>query len=206
LPVQNTDSLGSSVIIDRYDVNGKIRFRRLFFAMKPCIDGFLNGCRPYLAIDSTFLPGRFKGQLATAAAVDGHNWLYPVCVGVFDSEDSDNWSWFMRKLREAIGSPTSLTISTDGGLTIMGAVSEVFPEAEHRACMFHLVTNFKKRYRGKVFDDHLWAAAYSWNQYIFEKHWVEMEKEGLTCGSCFCQHVRLHVLLVESWMLNYLTN
>jgi hypothetical protein len=144
--------------------------------------------------------------LATAAAVDGHNWLYPVCVGVFDSEDSDNWSWFMSKLREAIGSPTSLTISTDAGLAIMGAVSEVFPEAEHRECMFHLVTNFKKRYRGKVFDDHLWAAAYSWNQYIFEKHWVEMEKEGLTCGSCFCQHVRLHVLLVESWMLNYLTN
>jgi hypothetical protein len=61
---------------------GKIRFRRLFFAMKPCLDGFLNGFRPYLAIDSTFLTGRFKGQLATTAAVDGHNWLYHVCVGV----------------------------------------------------------------------------------------------------------------------------
>jgi len=42
--------------------------------------------------------------------------------------------------------------------------------------MFHLVTNFKKKFHGKVFDDHLWAAAYSWNQYIFEKHWFAMEK------------------------------
>ena len=42
---------GSSVIIDHYVVNEKIRFRRFFFALKPCIDGFLNGCRPYLAID-----------------------------------------------------------------------------------------------------------------------------------------------------------
>ena len=41
--------------------------------------------------------------------------------------------------------------------------------------MFHLVTNFKKRYHGKVFDDHLWAAAYSWNPYLFEKHWLTME-------------------------------
>jgi hypothetical protein len=166
----------SSVVIDRYEVNGKFRFRRLFFAMKPCIDGFINGCRPYLAIDSTFFTGRFKGQLATASAIDAHNWLYPVCVGVFDSEDSDNWSWFMSRLREVIGSPMGLTISTDAGQAIMGAVTEVFLEAEHRECMFHLVTNFKKRYHGKVFDDHLWAVAYSWNQYIFEKHWVEMEK------------------------------
>ena len=40
----------------------------------------------------------------------------------------------------------------------MTGVKEVFPEAEHRECMFHLVTNFKKKFHGKVFDDHLWAA------------------------------------------------
>jgi len=33
-----------------------------FFALKPCIDGFLAGCRPYLAIDSTFLTGKYKGN------------------------------------------------------------------------------------------------------------------------------------------------
>ena len=49
---------GSMVIIDHHTVNEKIRFRRLFFALKPCIEGFLSGCRPYLAIDSTFLTGK----------------------------------------------------------------------------------------------------------------------------------------------------
>jgi transposase-like protein len=82
----------------------------------------------------------------------------------------------MSRLREVIGSPLGLAISTDADQAIMSAVAEVFPQAKHRECMFHLVTNFKKRYRGKVFDDHLWAAAYSWNPYLFEKHWVEMEK------------------------------
>ena len=41
--------------------------------------------------------------------------------------------------------------------------------------MFHLVMNFKKRHHGKVFYDHLWPAAYSWNQYLFDKYWVAME-------------------------------
>lgn len=48
-------SPGSLVLIDHHTINGKVRFRRMFFALKPCIDGFLNGCRLYLAIDSTFL-------------------------------------------------------------------------------------------------------------------------------------------------------
>ena len=77
---------GSFVVIDHHKIAEKVRFHRMFFAMKPCIDGFLNGCRPYLAIDSTFLTGKFRGQLACAIAVDGHNWMYPVAVGVIDSE------------------------------------------------------------------------------------------------------------------------
>jgi hypothetical protein len=56
----------SFVVIDHRTVIEKIRFRRLFFALKPCVDGFLKGCMPYLAIDITFLTEKFKGQLAAA--------------------------------------------------------------------------------------------------------------------------------------------
>ena len=54
-------------------------------------------------------------------------------------------------LKEAIGSPRGLAISTDDGQPVMTGVGEVFPKAEHRECMFHLVTNFKKKIYGKVF-------------------------------------------------------
>jgi len=167
---------GSFVVIDHHKIAEKVRFHRMFFAMKPCIDGFLNGCRPYLAIDSTFLTGKFRGQLACAIAVDGHNWMYPVAVGVIDSETNENWIWFLQRLRDAIGAPTGLAICTDAGQGVMAGVKEVFPDAEHRECMLHLVMNFKKRYSGKIFDDHLWPAAYSWSPYYFEKHWKAMEE------------------------------
>ncbi|CAN6305382.1 unnamed protein product [Urochloa humidicola] len=78
-------------------------------------------------------------------------------------------------LREAIGSPRGLAMSTDAGLPVMTGVGTIFPQAEHRECMFHLVNNFKKKFHGKVFDDHLWAAAYSWNPYLFGKHWATMK-------------------------------
>ena len=96
---------GSIVEIELEKVGSKMRFSRMFVALRPCIDGFKNGCRPYLAIDSTALTGRWKGQLASAVGVDGHNWMFPMAYGVFGSETQDNWGWFMNKLAMAIGSP-----------------------------------------------------------------------------------------------------
>jgi len=114
-------------VIDNHIINNKLRFNRFFFAMKACVDGFLRGCRPYLAVDSTFLYERFRGQLCIACAIDGHNWMYPVVVGIIDSKTNENWVWFMEKLKDAIGTPDGLTISTDCGQAIMHGISEVFP-------------------------------------------------------------------------------
>ena len=58
----------------------------------------------------------------------------------------------------------------------MAGVKDVFPTAEHRECMLHLVKNFKKRYSGQIFEENLWPAAYSWSPYFFEKHWKLMEE------------------------------
>jgi len=55
---------GSVVEIDVKKVGGKVYFNRLFVAFKPCLDGFLVGCRPYLGIDSTFLTGKYTGHLS----------------------------------------------------------------------------------------------------------------------------------------------
>ena len=98
-------SPGSIVEIDYEKVGSKIRFSKMFVALKPCIDGFKNGCIPYLGIDSNALTRRWKGHLASAIAIDGHNWMFPVAYGVFRSESKEIWGWFMRKLEMAIGSP-----------------------------------------------------------------------------------------------------
>ena len=69
----------------------------------------------------------------------------------------------MQRLRNVIGAPVGLAICTYAGQ----GVKEVFLDTEHRECILHLVSNFKKRYGGKIFEDHLWPAAYSWSPYFF---------------------------------------
>ena len=85
----------SLVDIEYEQVGKKMRFTRMFVALKACVDGFLNGCRPFLGVDSTHLTGKWKGQLASATSIDGHNWMFSVCYGVFGSETTENWSWFL---------------------------------------------------------------------------------------------------------------
>ncbi|CAO2168719.1 unnamed protein product [Urochloa humidicola] len=168
---------GSVVEVEYEVINGNHRFTKMFVALKPCIDGFLNGCRPYLGVDSTALTGRWKGQLAAAIGIDGHNWMFPVAYGVFGSETTENWKWFMKMLHKAIGSPIGLVLSTDVGKGIDQAVTKVFENGvEHRECMRHLVKNFQKRYSGEVFERHLWPASRVYRSELFEAHYNTMKE------------------------------
>ena len=75
-------------VTDPNDEN--IRFSRFFYAFKASIDGFLNGCRLYLNVDFTALNGTWNGHMPTALGLDGHNWMFPVAFGLFDSETKEN--------------------------------------------------------------------------------------------------------------------
>ena len=160
-------SPGSIVDIDHHAVEYTFRgvtktkecFRRVFVCFEACRRGFLAGCRPYLAIDATFLTGRFKGQLVAACAVDAHSFVFPVAYGVLEIESEESWTWFLHNLRRAIAHPNGLVIHTDACKGLEVAVDNVFPGVEHRECMRHLAANFMKKFKGKVYTDNLWPAS-----------------------------------------------
>jgi hypothetical protein len=162
-------SPGSIVEIDHHTVEYQLKgvklnkecFRRVFVSFEACRRGFLDGCRPYLAIDATFLTGRFKGQLVAACAVDGHSFVFPVAYGVLETESEESWTWFLQNLRRAIGHRNGLVIHTDACKGLELAVDNVFPGVEHRECMRHLAANFNKKFKGKVYTDNLWPASYT---------------------------------------------
>jgi hypothetical protein len=163
-------SPGRIVEIDLENIEDKYRFSRMFVALRPCVDGFLTGYRPFIGIDASYLHGKYKGQLASATGVDGYNWLYHIAYGFFMSETEDNWKWFLQQLHKAIGDVPNLVICTDACKGLETAVGAVFPQAENRECMRHLYQNFLKHYSGDVITEHLYPAAKSYTFGMWQWH------------------------------------
>ena len=116
------------------------------------------------------LTGKYTGQLASATAVDGHNWLFYVAYAIFETETDNNWLWFMQLLKKAVGCPPGLVISTDACKGLENVVGAAFPVVEHRECMRHIYANFIKKFRGTIFTAHLYPAARSYTEDKFKWH------------------------------------
>ncbi|KAF5195334.1 Zinc finger protein, partial [Thalictrum thalictroides] len=60
---------GSHVALESDPITHK--FERIFISFEACISGF-KYCRPMVALDGTFLKGKFKGWLLSATAKNGN--------------------------------------------------------------------------------------------------------------------------------------
>ncbi|XP_071704018.1 uncharacterized protein [Rutidosis leptorrhynchoides] len=133
------------------------RFLHFFYFILCLSNGFLSGCRPYISLDACHLKGKFNGVLAADMGIDGNNSIFPVAYAVLKSENTKSWSWFLELLKKAIGVPDGLVISSDMQKGLEVAIMQVYPNLEHRECIRHLYSNFKKHFRGDFFSSKLWG-------------------------------------------------
>ncbi|KAL3640565.1 hypothetical protein CASFOL_015533 [Castilleja foliolosa] len=119
------------------------QFHNAFFALGPAIKGFRENARPVIVVDGTFLTGKYKGILFVAVAQDGNNQIFPLAAGIGHVENDETWTWFLRNLERAYGSPDDLLIISDGAKSISNAIERAFPRAKHGLCVVHIARNLK---------------------------------------------------------------
>ncbi|WVZ88004.1 hypothetical protein U9M48_034566, partial [Paspalum notatum var. saurae] len=205
-------SPGSVIEIDTVIEDGEVRFSKFFCAFKASIDGFLNGCRPYISIiDSTAL----NGHMSVALALDGHNCMFPLAFGFFDCETKENWTWFMDQYGKGIGPVPKLAICTDACKGLELAVRKIFPRAEQRECFRHLMENMKKKFTRDVYGKNMWLAAKAYTRgkhdYFMKKvleatsgvqTWLETNHNLIWARSKFSTDIKVDYInnnLAEAW-------
>ena len=63
---------------------------------------FLKGCRSLIGLDGCHLSSEFGGVLLSAIAIDVDGGIFPLAYCVCESENTDNWSWFLELLHRAL--------------------------------------------------------------------------------------------------------
>lgn len=155
-------------------------FQRLFISFQASIYGFLNGCRPLLGLDRTYLKSKYLGTLLLATGFDGDGALFPLAFGVVDEENDENWMWFLSELHNLLELNTEnmprLTILSDRQKGTVDGVEANFPTAFHGFCMRHLSESFHKEFNNNVLVDLLWEAAHALTVIAFEAKLLEIER------------------------------
>ncbi|WCJ29975.1 hypothetical protein M5689_011567 [Euphorbia peplus] len=129
------------------------KFQRLFVSFRASINGFRNGCRPLIFLDSTPLKSKYYEVLLTATGVDGNDDAFPISFAIVDVENEDNWKWFLEQLKSAISMEEPITFVSDNEKGLMKSVVEVFEHAHFGYSISHLLENFRISLRGPFQGD-----------------------------------------------------
>nr|AAN04209.1 Putative retroelement [Oryza sativa Japonica Group]ABG65916.1 transposon protein, putative, Mutator sub-class [Oryza sativa Japonica Group] len=138
------------------DVVTKKIFMRAFWCFGPSIEAFKH-CRPVLAIDATFLTGKYGGALMTALSADAEDQLVPLAFALVEKENSRDWEVCIISDRHA-GIMNAMTTPIPG-----------LPPVHHRWCMRHFSANFHKAGADKYQTKELLRICQIDEKWIFER-------------------------------------
>ncbi|XP_013728259.2 uncharacterized protein LOC106431956, partial [Brassica napus] len=163
------------------DDDGDERFLYLFLAFGALISGFRK-LRHVLVIDGTHLSGKYKGVLLTASGQDANFQIFPLAFAVVDSEDEDAWTWFLQKVERILCDSPSLAIISDRAVSISNAVSKIYPQAKHGACIIHLARNVNSRFSSKNLAKMATPAAMAHSAGEFRDYYGKIRAANSACG------------------------
>ena len=131
------------------------RFIRIFICPQPSRTSFLF-CRKFIALDGTFLKGRFIQTLLLATTLDANHNILLLAWAIVESENIDSWRYFLDHLTQAIleiirqHPPITLMSDQDKGLS--AAVATYEPHVIPAYRYFHLRENFTTKFSRGLID------------------------------------------------------
>ncbi|ESQ36238.1 hypothetical protein EUTSA_v10006911mg [Eutrema salsugineum] len=141
------------------------RFQQLFICFRASISGFLNACRPLIALDKTLLKSKYPGTLLLATGFDGDGAVLPLAFAIVNEENDSNWHQFLSELRKVLEanseSMPKLTILSTREKSIADGVESNFPTATHGFCVHYLTERFQREFQNSTLVNLLWEAAHS---------------------------------------------
>ncbi|XP_016185196.1 protein FAR1-RELATED SEQUENCE 5-like [Arachis ipaensis] len=94
-----------------------------------------------LAFDATYGRNKYNLPVIVFFGVNHHNQTCVFGAAMVSSETQAAYVWVLGRFLECMGGKAPKAVITDGDRAMRLAIQEVFPEAHHRLCAWHLLKN-----------------------------------------------------------------
>ena len=127
-------------------------FQRAFLCPGMCARAFEHTTK-IVGLDACHIKASYGGVLLVVTALDGNGQIFPVAVGIAESENTTTWSWFLWLVQSALhifNGGDGIVFLSDREKGIENSLREVFPRAAHGFCAFHIQKNVKKHFQTSI--------------------------------------------------------
>ena len=91
-----------------------------------------------ISFDTTYLTNKYNMPFAPFVGITGHAKTCIFACALISDESTDTFKWLFTTFLEAMEEKISKSIITDQDGAMRSAIEQVFPNASHRNCLFHI--------------------------------------------------------------------
>jgi hypothetical protein len=171
-------------------------FQRAFVCPAQSRQTFVS-CRRFVAVDGTFLTGRFV-QVLLAVGIDanGHNVI--LAWAVVESENEASWGYFLRLLRRSIPEISSerCVLISDRDKGLIEADKVLGDQVQRAFCCRHLKENFIDKF-GRGLEPLFWRVVRARTKPSCE-HWLSKIGEIKSTAEGYLRSIVSHLFITKS--------
>ena len=98
-----------------------------------------------LSFDSTYLTNRYQMPFCPFVGVNHHGQSTLLGCALLSDERTETYKWVFQSWLDANGGQAPKAMVTDQDKAIEAAVREVFPNARHRFCLWHILKKIPEK-------------------------------------------------------------
>lgn len=136
-----------------------------------------------LVFDSTYKTNTYRFPMIILSGVDNHLKNIVFGVALMFNETIESYKWLLRSFLEAMEGKAPKSVLTDQDAAMCAAIEEVFPNAKHRLCSWHLQRNCTQNVKEQGFCGGF-GSLLSRNLSVeeFEEIWIELIEDNGVSG------------------------
>ncbi|XP_031105645.1 protein FAR1-RELATED SEQUENCE 2-like isoform X2 [Ipomoea triloba] len=129
--------------------------------------------------DTTYIRKKYKVPLLPIVGVNHNFQLLLLGCGLIGDETSSTYIWLMRTWLRAVGGQSPKVVITDDNNSLQEAIDDVFPDARHCFCLWHVMEKISHHLSHKMHNFEVFLRKFNkcvyqpWSEECFEKSWSD---------------------------------